>query len=70
MGGILIALPHPELWAGATAHQVFTFGMSYGGAVQILFGAATLLVFGVDALGWRKTLVFFVERRLRPSAWN
>ncbi len=67
LGGLLIALPHPELWAGsATAQQVFSFGMSHGGALHILFGAATMLAFGVFALGWQRTLVFFVVGALLP----
>lgn len=67
LGGLLIALPHPELWAGsATARQVFTFGMSHGGALHILFGAATMLAFGIYALGWRRTLVFVVVGTVLP----
>ncbi len=60
LGGLLIALPHPELWAGNPAGvQVFDFGMRYAGALHILFGAAAMLVFGGATIGWRKTLVFF-----------
>ena len=67
LGGLLIALPHPELWAGSPlAARVFTFGMNNGGAVHILFGAATMLAFGVYAIGLRKTLIFFVVGTLLP----
>lgn len=67
LGGLLIALPHPELWAGsATALQVYNFGMSHGGSVHILFGAATMLLFGLYAIGWRRTLIFFVVGTLLP----
>jgi putative membrane protein len=67
LGGLLIALPHPELWAGsALAQQVFTFGISHGGALHILCGAATMLAFGAYAIGWRRTLVFFVVGTLVP----
>lgn len=67
LGGLLIALPHPELWAGSAAAQhVFTFGMSHGGALHILFGAATMLAFGGYAIGWRRTLVFAGVGTLLP----
>lgn len=61
LGGLLIALPHPELWAGSpVAGQVFAFGIRYAGSLHILFGAATMLLFGLLYVGWRKTLIFFV----------
>jgi putative membrane protein len=67
LGGLLIALPHPELWAGSsTASTVFTFGMQHGGAVHILFGAATMVAFGLYALGWRRTLIFFALGTILP----
>ncbi len=67
LGGLLIALPHPELWASSpTAGSVYTFGMNHGGAVQIIFGAAAMLAFGVYALGVRKTLIFFVVGTIVP----
>jgi len=60
IGGILIALPHPELWAGSRfGGDVYTFGLTYGGSLHILFGAATMLAFGVLFIGWRRTLIFF-----------
>lgn len=59
LGGLLIALPHPELWAGnPRAAQVFTFGMRYGGTLHILLGAAAMLALGIVALGLRRTLIF------------
>ncbi len=61
LGGLLIALPHPELWAGSPmAARVFSFGMTYAGSLHILLGAATMLAFGVLFLGLRRTLIFFV----------
>jgi putative membrane protein len=57
----LIALPHPELWASSpTAGDVFNFGIQYAGSLHILFGAATMLLFGLLFVGPRKTLIFFV----------
>lgn len=61
LGGLLIALPHPELWAGSPiAAQAFAFGIRYAGSLHILFGAATMLLFGLLYVGRRKTLIFFV----------
>ena len=57
--GILIMLPHPSLWAGdPNAVRVFNFSMKYAGSIHIVFGAATMLAFGLVALGWRKTGIF------------
>ncbi|MGB3307393.1 MAG: carotenoid biosynthesis protein [Thermomicrobiales bacterium] len=57
--GILVMLPHPELWSGdPKAVRVFDFSMKYAGATHILLGAATMLVVGVFVLGWRKTAIF------------
>lgn len=59
--GILIMLPHPELWAkDPNAVRVFDFSMKYAGGIHIVFGAATMLVFGLAALGWRKIAIFAV----------
>lgn len=61
LGGLLIALPHPELWAGsAFAGDVFNFGMKYAGSLHIWLGALTMLVFGWHTIGPRRTLIFFV----------
>lgn len=60
LAGLLIALPHPQLWEGnATAVEIFNFGIRYAGSVHILLGAATMLAFGIAFLGVRKTLIFF-----------
>lgn len=60
LGGLLIALPHPELWAGSpVATRAFDFGIQYAGSLHILFGMATMLLFGLLNVGPRKTLIFF-----------
>ena len=60
LGGLLIALPHPELWdTSPNAIAVFNFGITYAGSLHILFGAATMLLFGLLCVGPRKTLIFF-----------
>jgi putative membrane protein len=65
LGGLLIALPHPEWWNNsASGVAVFNFGMSYAGSLHILFGAATMLLFGLLFVGTRKTLIFFFASTL------
>lgn len=65
--GLLVALPHPQLWSGsALAARIFAFGMSHGGTTHILFGAATMLAFGACTIGARQTLVFFAAGTLLP----
>lgn len=60
LGGLLIALPHPELWVKSElGRRVFDFGMRYGGSTHILFGALAMLAFGIAVLGARRTLIFF-----------
>src|SRR5690349_4922617 len=61
LGGMLIALPHPELWSSSeVGRQVFASGMQYAGSAHMVLGAAAMFVFSVAALGWRRTLIFFV----------
>ena len=67
LAGILIAMPHPELWAGHPALvNVYTFGLQHGGATHIIFGTITMILFGIWALGWRKTLIFAAVGTLIP----
>ena len=66
LAGMLIALPHPELWsASPLGQQAFAFGMQYAGPLHMVLGAAAMLAFGGAALGWRRTLLFFAPG-LRP----
>src|SRR3954447_14703906 len=67
LAGLLIALPHPELW-NKTPYgiHVFTFGMHYAGSLHILLGTATMLLFGLLFVGVRKTLIFFAISTLMP----
>jgi putative membrane protein len=59
--GLLIMLPHPELWTGdPRAVEVFNWSMEHAGATHIIFGALAMAAWGVVALGWRKTATFFV----------
>jgi uncharacterized membrane protein len=60
LAGMLIALPHPELWsASPLGQQAFAFGMQYAGPLHMVLGAAAMLAFGGAVLGWRRTLLFF-----------
>lgn len=60
LAGLLVALPHPGLWANsAAATAVFSFGMRHAGPLYIVLGAAAMLAFGVAALGARNTVAFF-----------
>lgn len=57
--GILIMLPHPELWASdPRAVRVFDWSMAHAGATHIILGALTVAAFGLIVLGWKRTFVF------------
>jgi putative membrane protein len=59
--GLLVAIPHPELWSGIPgASSIFRFGMEYAGALHIVLGAGALAAFGGAVLGWGRTAIFFV----------
>ncbi len=59
--GMLVMIPHPWLWVGSPILvQVFSLSMQHAGVLHILLGAAAMLAFGVQFVGPRKTLIFFV----------
>jgi putative membrane protein len=59
--GILIAIPHPELWAGHPGDMAFfTWAMSRGGSFGMISGALAMIAWGGWAIGWRRTLLFAV----------
>jgi uncharacterized membrane protein len=65
LAGLLIALPHPELWSSSPLLvSIFSFGIKYAGSLHILFGAATVLLFGLLCFGARRTLIFFAAATL------
>ncbi|HZR42745.1 MAG TPA: hypothetical protein VFB12_21675, partial [Ktedonobacteraceae bacterium] len=65
LGGLLIALPHPQLWSSnPSAVAVFNFGIHYAGSLHIIFGAATMFCFGWRFIGLKKTLIFFAASTL------
>lgn len=60
LAGLLIAIPHPELWAGSSfGPSAFDFGVKYGGSMHIVFGALAMFAYGMYAIGLRKTAIFF-----------
>lgn len=63
--GMLVMLPHPEIWNGSSwGVSVFSFNMTYAGSFYIVFGAATLLLFGLRFVGRGRTLIFFFASTL------
>ncbi|MDJ0852008.1 MAG: carotenoid biosynthesis protein [Myxococcota bacterium] len=59
--GLLIAIPHPQIWQSIPgAGAIFRFGIEHGGPVHIVLGAAAMLAFGAAVLGWGRTAVFFL----------
>ncbi len=60
LAGLLIAIPNPELWADSPmGARAYDFGMTYGGSLHIIFGAAAMFAWGVAAIGLRRTAIFF-----------
>ena len=60
LAGLLFVIPRlAEFAANPSAMRVYAWGMAYGGSTHIILGALTMFVFGVAALGWRRTVVFF-----------
>ncbi|MDB5073327.1 MAG: hypothetical protein JWM87_4438 [Candidatus Eremiobacteraeota bacterium] len=58
--GILVAIPHPELWAGqAHAAAFYAFALNKTGGAAMFLGAIAMLAYGLFALGARRTLIFF-----------
>jgi carotene biosynthesis associated membrane protein len=58
--GILVAIPHPELWASQPrAAAFYAFAMDKTGGTSMLLGALAMLAYGFAALGARRTLIFF-----------
>jgi putative membrane protein len=59
--GLLIAMPHPELFAGnAAATAFYGKAMTGTGGTAMFLGALTMIAFGLQHLGVRRTLIFFL----------
>jgi putative membrane protein len=58
--GLLVAIPHPEIWAAHPADlAVYAFAMNQTGGIGMVLGAIAMLAFGFAQLGARRTLIFF-----------
>jgi putative membrane protein len=58
--GLLVAIPHPEMWAGHPADMAFfAFALNKTGGSGMVLGALAMLAFGLARLGARRTLLFF-----------
>ncbi len=67
VAGMLVFMAHPALiTSNPLIQQSFPYGEKFGGMLYILLGAATMLVFGVAALGRRRTAIFFAAATLLP----
>src|SRR6202040_4306163 len=63
--GILVAIPHPELWANQpAAAAVYTFALQKTGGASMALGALAMFAYGCAALGLRRTLLFFAAATL------
>ncbi len=59
--GMLVAIPHPELWVGNKEGEAFfALALSRDGATGLVLATIAMLAYGFYALGWRKTVIFFV----------
>lgn len=57
--GILVAVPHPSVWAnGAGSAAFFAYALTHTGAISLVFAALALTFYGAYAIGWRRTLIF------------
>jgi putative membrane protein len=67
--GILVAIPHPETWASAPgAAQFYAFAINKTGGTGMFLGALAMLVFGIAAIGPRRTLLFFLAAFVLSAA--
>jgi uncharacterized membrane protein len=67
--GLLIAMPHPELFAGnAAATAFYGKAMTGTGGTAMFLGALAMLAFGLRRLGVRRTLIFFFAATLVSAA--
>ena len=63
--GLIVFLPHPTLWeTNPWMVQGLQWSLQYAGSLHILFGAATMLLFGLLFVGRKKTLIFFAASAL------
>jgi putative membrane protein len=57
--GILVAVPHPSVWASGTGSAAFfAYALTHTGAVSLVFAALAITFYGGYAIGWPRTLIF------------
>jgi putative membrane protein len=67
--GLLVAIPHPEIWAGQPADLAFfAFALNKTGGLGMILGALAMLAFGFARLGARRTLIFLCAACLISAA--
>jgi putative membrane protein len=67
--GILVAIPHPELWVhDPHAAAFYAFAIGRAGGTGMILGALAMLAYGGWAYGWRRTLLFFVAATVISAA--
>ena len=63
--GLVVLAPFPRLWASnPLGKSIFQFLLDSSATLLILFGAATMLLFGLLFMGARKTITFFASATL------
>src|ERR1044071_9875767 len=61
LGSLLFISSHPEIWhTSPIGVAIFENVLRSAGTLHVLFGAATMFLFGLLCVGPRKTLVFFI----------
>lgn len=60
--GLLFVLPNTEFIASLSplGMEIFSFGMQGGGALYMIMGAIALTSYGVQTIGWKRTLCFLI----------
>jgi len=63
--GLLVAIPHPQIFAGDPAAMAFyARAINNTGGTGMILGAIAMLCFGLGAYGPRRTLIFFLAATL------
>jgi uncharacterized membrane protein len=62
LAGLLLVLPHPEFieHLSALGMQIFSWGMTSGGAMYMIVGAIAVYIYGSRTLGVKRTLAFLI----------
>jgi carotene biosynthesis associated membrane protein len=67
--GMLVAIPHPELWVhDPHAAAFYAFAIERTGGTAMFLGALAMLAYGFSTLGARRTLLFFAAATIVSAA--